>query len=66
MCEKWVVGTLLVASVYTHNSHYQFEYLLSFHQLGPLGRVGHRVAMSVCLFFCHSVILYVPSSAVFF
>ena len=23
-----------------------------FHQLGPLGRVGHKVAMSVCMYLC--------------
>ena len=27
--------------------------ILNFHQLGPLGRVGHRVAMSVCVCVCH-------------
>ena len=26
--------------------------VMCFHRLGPLGRVGHRVAMSVCLFVC--------------
>ena len=34
------------------------DYLIgAFHQLGPLGRVGLRVAMSVCLCVCVSVIL---------
>ena len=28
---------------------------LAFHQLGPLGRFGHRVAMSVCVSVCMSV-----------
>ena len=31
--------------------------LACFHQLGPLGRVGLRVAMSVCVFVCLCVIL---------
>ena len=26
--------------------------MIYFHQLGPLGRVGHRVAMSVCMYVC--------------
>ena len=33
-----------------------------FHQLGPLGRVGQRVDMSVCVFVC----LMSPSHAIFF
>ena len=33
----------------------------NFHQLAPLGRVGHKVAMSVCLCVCLSA----PSGAVF-
>ena len=32
----------------------------------PLGRVGHRVAMSVCVSVILSVVLSAPSSAVFF
>ena len=29
--------------------------LVSFHRLSPLGRVGHRVVISVCLCVCRSV-----------
>ena len=30
--------------------------VLNFHRLCPLGRVGHRVAMSICKYVCLSVI----------
>ena len=40
--------------------------LIYCHQLGPLGRVGHRVAMSVCVSVCMSVILKKGQSIRFF
>ena len=39
---------------------------LIFTNSAPLGRVGHRVAMSVCVSVCLSVCVCAPSSAVFF
>ena len=40
--------------------------MLIFTNSAPLGRVGHRVAMSVCMSVCLSVCLFAPSGAVFF
>ena len=31
---------------------YSPGFFINFHRLGPLGRVGHRVAMSVCMYVC--------------
>ena len=39
---------------------------IGFHQLGPLGRVGLAVDISVCLCVCVCVCLMSPSHAIFF
>ena len=54
-------GTALKQQVYKYENRGHKERCI-FTNSAPLGRVGHRVAMSVCV----SVCLFAPSGAVFF
>ena len=55
--------TALCKNTLTFEAHWPFWVI--FTNSAPLGRVGHRVAMFVCLDVCVSVCLSAPSGAVF-
>ena len=47
-----LVWSILVTELLTILASFVTQYFVPFRQLGPLGRVGRVVAMSVCLFVC--------------
>ena len=56
----------LIENGFINTNRYKQKKLISFHQLGPLGRVGLVVAMCVCFFVCFYVSLFdVPFSCNF-